>query len=512
MDAKYAVDTMYFSRVDVFEFDSIVRACRNVLHTENGFSMCYVRRRVNGVAHALARLSHSHGDEICLAVNRARLFKAECDELGKRVNQLSQMLEALFCFITSAPTSLYLLAVNSIVAKVRDHFELAMAILYKCKRRSLLQRLFTSLNANHFRHVFLLLDASISDMQWLLMKEIITTIVNRLSRTSPISDQIKAANFVATIAEHNPKLKEYDLIRENVIWRLITLLSSEPDNHTTNLRKRELKISCSNALWVLARESVSNCRTLTETKGMFCLAKFVETERDELQYNCLMIIREITAIAESNSDFRHSTFKSTSPVAKAVVHEVLRIIDEFDDTKLRIPAIKSIGSLARSFLAKETNVISRLVALLDNTDQEVAMEAAIALQKFVCTENNLCSEHSKSIMEFNGVPLLMKLLFSDDKKLQPHGLALICYLAKQGSNINVLIKAGALTALQTTGLPVAAEHPELKGLVSDAISKLQSNQTDKNEELDSSISKCSIEQIIKLFDGLPRRKASNEGD
>ncbi|XVE48593.1 hypothetical protein DITRI_Ditri01bG0014000 [Diplodiscus trichospermus] len=49
----------------------------------------------------------SLGDEICLAVNRAKLFKAECDELGKRVNQLAQMLETLFCFITFARTSLY---------------------------------------------------------------------------------------------------------------------------------------------------------------------------------------------------------------------------------------------------------------------------------------------------------------------------------------------------------------------------------------------------------------------
>ena len=41
-----------------------------------------------------------------------------------------------------------------------------------------------------------------------IMKEMITTIVNRFSRTSPMSDQTKAANLVASIAENNPKLKE----------------------------------------------------------------------------------------------------------------------------------------------------------------------------------------------------------------------------------------------------------------------------------------------------------------
>ncbi|XVE48592.1 hypothetical protein DITRI_Ditri01bG0013900 [Diplodiscus trichospermus] len=183
-----------------------------------------------------------------------------------------------------------------------------------------------------------------------IMKEMITTIVNRLSRTSPTTDQIKAANLVTATVEHNPKLKERTYYGG---W------------------------------------------TLTETKGMICLAKLVEMEQDELQYNCLMIIREITAIAESNSDFRRSAFKMTSLAAKAVVHGLLRIIKESDDRKLRIPAIKSIASLARSFSAKETQVISHLVALLDNTDQEVAMEAAIALQKFVCTENHLCLEYSK---------------------------------------------------------------------------------------------------------------------
>ena len=56
----------------------------------------------------------------------------------------------------------------------------------------------------------------------IIMKEMISTIINRLSRTSPIRDQIQVVNLVASIAEHNPEVKEYDLIRENVIWQLVT--------------------------------------------------------------------------------------------------------------------------------------------------------------------------------------------------------------------------------------------------------------------------------------------------
>lgn len=246
------------------------------------------------------------------------------------------------------------------------------------------------------------------------MEEMISTILCRLSRTSAMSDQIQASNLVTGIAEHNPELKEYALIRENVIRRLVTLLSPADDTKPNP----KLKLSCSRALWMLVQGSISNCKTLTEAKGMLCLAKLLQTEKDELQYNCLIIIREITAIAESNNEFRHSTFKSSSPAAKAVVDELLRVIKEFDNMKLRIPVTKSVGSLARSFSAKECQVISPLVARLGDMDREVAMEASIALQKFICPNNYLFCEHSKSIIESNGVPLLIKLLLYDgDKKL-----------------------------------------------------------------------------------------------
>ncbi|KAK8582735.1 hypothetical protein V6N13_069507 [Hibiscus sabdariffa] len=61
-------------------------------------------------------------------------------------------------------------------------------------------------------------------------------------------------------------------------------------------------------------------------------------------------------------------------------------------------------------------------------------------------------------------------------------LALTCNLANDSNSYNnVLINAGAMTALQTTDQAIAEEQPELEALVSAAISKLESNKTEKHQ-------------------------------
>ncbi|MBA0855309.1 hypothetical protein Goshw_011866, partial [Gossypium schwendimanii] len=324
------------------------------------------------------------GEDVCLAVNESNSFKVECGELGKRV-----------------------------------YFMAAQDIVRNRKHQNLFCRPFTSRIATDFQKLFHVLDASVTDMEWVvslyepqnrgrsccktdnsvsptalvwscianiemgsslddrieacdrlaslvrhkdeykhiiveggidslmkllkencplvahiaaantlcllanednegtIMKEMVSTFIKSLSKTSPISKQTQAADLVASIAELNPESKQHDLIRENIIWQLVILLSSEQST-------LELKISCSKALWKLVQGSVSNCRTLTETKGMLCLAKLVAKEQGELRYNCIMIIKEITSIAESDDGFRRSAFTSSSPAAKAVVDELLR--------------------------------------------------------------------------------------------------------------------------------------------------------------------------------------------
>lgn len=339
---------------------------------------------------------------------------------------------------------------------------------------------------------------------------------------SPMRVQIQVANLVAKMADNDETLQE-DFARENVIKPLVTLLSFEAfvDDHNPLLTKQsilsivqinmemekkvnhkqhlssslstfssdssgkvgnyrkerenepvevkhKLKISCAGALWKLARGSVSNSRKITETKGLLCLSKLVEKEQGELQYNCLMSIMEITAAAETNPDLRRAAFKTNSAAAKSVVDQLLRVIKELDFPSLKIPAIKSIGSLARTFSAKEVRIIGPLVAQLSHNNNDVAMEAAIALIKFACSENFLCIEHSKTIIEFNGVLPLMRLLRVGNK-LQFHALVLLCYLAINAGDSEELEQARVLIALEGADRTAAGQNPEVKELVAKAI-------------------------------------------
>ncbi|OMO92233.1 Armadillo [Corchorus olitorius] len=232
--------------------------------------------------------------------------------------------------------------------------------------------------------------------------QIIAIAIVGLLYNAPIEGKIEAANLVAKLAEENPGM-EFDSTKGNVIWPLVTLLSSETS-------KLELKISCAEALWMLARGNVSNCRAIAETKAMLCLANLVQQKQGRLlKYYCLMTIMEIAAAAEFDIGFRCATFKTNSPSAKAVVDQLLRVIKESRNPGFQIPAIKSVGSLARIFLAREsTRVIGALVSLLDNRHLTVASESAIALEKFTCEENFLHEEHLKSMNELNALMRLKR--------------------------------------------------------------------------------------------------------
>lgn len=355
-----------------------------------------------------------------------------------------------------------------------------------------------------------------------IIDELGVPIIVKVLGDSLMKVQIRVANLVAKMAEHCPLAQE-DFARENVIRPLVTLLSyellmddsklkvgkqsihslvqinkemekkslykpglgpslsmhySEGSGKGGNHRKErenekpevklQLKISCAEALWMLAKGSISNSRRITETKGLLCLAKLVETEKGELQYNCLMTIMEITAAAESNADLRRATFKTNAPAAKAVVDQLLGLINDSDDPRLRIAAIRAIGSLARAFPARETRVIGPLVEQLSHRNQDVAIEAAISLGKFANPENFLCVEHSKSIIEFKGVSPLMRLLRGNEKA-QLHGFILICYLAIHAGKSDDLERAGVVNAFEGVDRAFVAQHPELKELITQAL-------------------------------------------
>ncbi|BAT99491.1 hypothetical protein VIGAN_10093800 [Vigna angularis var. angularis] len=476
------------------------------------------------------------------AVDEADSFKAECSEVWKQVDRLLQMLRTLVRFATATNTSaasppLYERPIRRVAAETAKNLDRALALVRKCKRRSILHRVVSIVGAADFRKVLAHLDASVGDMKWLLsifdadggivlsLPPIASNdpILSWVLSDSPMRVQTLAANLVARMAKHDPVAQE-DFARENVIRPLVTLLSfdtfvddqwdhlgkqsihsivqinkelgkgsrggrhfansysnsyffaegsSRGGNHKKEREnedpevKLQLKVSCAEALWMLARGSVTNSRKITETKGMLCLAKIVQNEQGELQFNCLMTIMEVTVAAESNADLRRAAFKTNSPAAKTVVEQLLRIIKEVDNPALQIPAMKSVGALARTFPARETRVIEPLVAQMSHRNAKVADEAALALTKFASPDNFLHVEHSKTIIEFNGIPALMRLLRSNEVTQMHDGLTLLCYLALHAGNSESLEQARVLTVLEGADRTVLPQH--LKELVSRAI-------------------------------------------
>ncbi|XP_011101290.2 uncharacterized protein LOC105179378 [Sesamum indicum] len=237
--------------------------------------------------------------------------------------------------------------------------------------------------------------------------------------------------------------------------------------------KLRLKVSCAAALWKLAKGSLSNSRKITETKALLVLAKIIEKEPVELKMNCLMVVMELTAVAESNNDLKRAAFNPSSTAAKVVLDQLLRVINEDASPPLVTPAIKAIGCLASMFPAKEKRVVQSLVAQLGRRNLDVAAEAAKALGKFVCDDNYNRKEHSQAIIEFNGVPKLMNLLRSNDRgPLHLHEIVLLCNLAINAGNSKALEQARVLSVLEGAARHVVTHHPDLRELFAKAIHQL----------------------------------------
>lgn len=233
--------------------------------------------------------------------------------------------------------------------------------------------------------------------------------------------------------------------------------------------KHELKVNCSLALWKLCRGSLLNGRKIAEGRGLQCLSKIIETEKGELQLYCLRTVMEIAGVAESNPDFRKGAWKPSLPPVKEVLGQLLRVIKEETDPDIQISAIEAIGSLARTFPARETQVIGPLVTQLGNKNINVAIEAAIALGKFVWPENYNHVEHSKTIVEFNGVGPLMKLLRAHDH-FKTQSLVLLCCLSLHVGNSKELEEARVLEYLESSSArSVVSQNPELRELYVKAI-------------------------------------------
>jgi len=54
LDCKMVVDDVHNSKIDLFKYGSIIQNCRTLFDHYNDFVVVFIRRQVNGSAHALA--------------------------------------------------------------------------------------------------------------------------------------------------------------------------------------------------------------------------------------------------------------------------------------------------------------------------------------------------------------------------------------------------------------------------------------------------------------------------
>ena len=211
--------------------------------------------------------------------------------------------------------------------------------------------------------------------------------------------------------------------------------------------KAEMKSMAAKALWHLAKGNSAICRNITESRALLCFAVLLEQGIGDVKLHSAMALMEITAVAEQDTELRRSAFKPNSPACKAVVDQLLNIIEK-GDSNLLIPCVKAIGNLARTFRATETRIISPLVTLLDETEAEISREATIALTKFACSENYLHTDHCKAIISAGGGKYLVQLVYFGEQIVQVSALVLLCYIALHVPDSEQLAEAQVLTALE----------------------------------------------------------------
>jgi hypothetical protein len=212
--------------------------------------------------------------------------------------------------------------------------------------------------------------------------------------------------------------------------------------------KAYMKSNAARALCQLATGNPAVCKNITESRALLCFSILLEKGVPDVQYNSALALMEICRVAEQNADLRRSAFKPTSPAARAVVDQLLRVVTKGEYDDLLIPCIMSLGCLSRTFRATETRIIGPLVNLLDERESDVSKEAAVALTKFACTENYLHVDHSKAIINAGGAKHLVQLVYFGEQVVQVAALLLVCYIAQNVPDSEDLAQAEILTVLE----------------------------------------------------------------
>ncbi|WVZ18003.1 hypothetical protein V8G54_005325 [Vigna mungo] len=243
------------------------------------------------------------------------------------------------------------------------------------------------------------------------------------------------------------------------------------------ITKAEMKAMAARALWQLARGNLSVCRSITESRALLCFAVLLEKGPEDVQSYSAMALMEITAVSEQHAELRRSAFKPTAPAAKAVLDQLLRVIEN-EQVDLLIPCIRSVGNLARTFRATETRLVGPLVRLLDEREAHVSTEAAIALNKFACTENYLHENHCNAIIEAGGAKHLIQLVYFGEQMVQIPSVTLLCYIALHVPKSETLAQEEVLIVLEwCTKQAHLVEENSILQLLPEAKSRLELYQS-----------------------------------
>ncbi|XP_076929204.1 uncharacterized protein LOC143593465 [Bidens hawaiensis] len=241
--------------------------------------------------------------------------------------------------------------------------------------------------------------------------------------------------------------------------------------------KAYMKAMAARALWHLAVGNSGICRSITESRALLCFAVLLEKGPEEVQFNSAMALMEITSVAEQDSELRRSAFKPNSPACKAVIEQLLKVIEKAD-SRLLLPCVTAIGNLARTFRATESQMIQPLVQLLDEREAEITRAATMALTKFACTENYLHLDHSKAVISVGGAKHLVQLVYFGEQMVQIPALFLLCYIALHVPDSEELAQAEVLTVLEWASKQSALiQDEQVDSLLQNSKSRLELYQS-----------------------------------
>lgn len=378
--------------------------------------------------------------QVIEAANEAIAFKKGCDKVKIKVEKLLELLEKA----VMANSNLCEFPTRHIISIAETVLHKSLSIFHKCIPK-LRNRVFTIIHVSTYQKMLVRLERSINDVSWLLNVSIPSNDGEQESLGLPPSaindptlfliyqlmailytgtpdDSSEAAKSLRSLASDNPRYAEI-MIRNGLCSVFVKILKQ-------GSMRAQAEVACTTSVLVsnfpesqnlfaqhdviqlllthLASEKTPELEDSFHMKAMAAKA-LKEIEDKEVRYNSLMVLTEITAVAEQDSDLRHSAFKSKSPVFKAIVNQIHKLIEENGDTVLLIPYITLIGNLARAFRASDTSMIEQLVKLLGNQDPEVSREAIVALTKFASPSNYLHKDHSRAIVEAGATRRLIEL-------------------------------------------------------------------------------------------------------